>query len=707
MQDTVPAPVLGLTVGYFKHLIALHGGRDRFEGLSTCDVCIQFVLPLTQSTQLSLVDHVHREDPNGDQYVKPATWFVSHAWSYTYLDVVDALSAFFDEQGLECNNVAVWFCMFNNNQHLVTDQIKPFEFWVDSFQTALKAIGNVVMVLSPWNNPTTLTRTWCVFEIYVAIVTKARFEVAMGKAQKQAFLDDIKDDNSFAKMLATIKSESSQTAVASDRDNIESLMRAAKITFADLDRMLLDELNDWVLRTVQRQIDLAVAPTDKAHWLAVLGDIMLDKMELAKAKQYLEQAHQLYRREVDHPGVWKTLAKLGCTASYANEPRAVWEPMFQDAFDHQLDLYGKDHYETLLTMGCFGDAYIQHGSHEIGLALLHESFDRSDRLFGDSKQLTMSLMKQIGWALVDRCQFVDAERWLAGAYRRMCIALGEDHFSTKSAVNSLAIVYVRQGKFALGMEMIHKAHQDTRRSLGPDHEYTYILYLNLGEMHRLVGQYDVAKRIFDECADAATRLKQSAQRQLYCTWAQGRYALCTDAFEAAHDALGKAHNGFKQLFTPTHHDAKKMLYWRCFDMYASHGCKTIPAIDHLLDQLMLAECFHDTWSSFSCHGCFQPIQGTMFACGQCPKYARTFCHACVAVGTPTRFCDHDASSSTKGLLPPARYLQEQRLTILAQDANWTAYDAYFETYNAYCTTYQVPEGERLVEHSPMRARRVR
>ncbi|KAF0714110.1 hypothetical protein As57867_004027, partial [Aphanomyces stellatus] len=163
---------LGLTLGFFKSFVDLHGGRSAFQGLSTSDVCAQFVSPFTAPSKLSLVDHVHIHVPGGHKHVKPATWFVSHAWSYLYLDVVDALSDFFNEEGVDGDAIAVWFCMFNNNQHEIQGEVQPFQYWVDAFQSALKAIGNVVMVLSPWNNPTTLTRTWCVFEIYVAIVTK-------------------------------------------------------------------------------------------------------------------------------------------------------------------------------------------------------------------------------------------------------------------------------------------------------------------------------------------------------------------------------------------------------------------------------------------------------------------------------------------------------------------------------------------------------
>ncbi|CAK4794855.1 unnamed protein product, partial [Aphanomyces euteiches] len=70
---------------------------------------------------MSMVEHV-RQQPDGHLYVKPATWFVSHAWSYLYLDVVDALDDFFQENGLD-DAVAVWFCTFCNNQHEIQDQV--------------------------------------------------------------------------------------------------------------------------------------------------------------------------------------------------------------------------------------------------------------------------------------------------------------------------------------------------------------------------------------------------------------------------------------------------------------------------------------------------------------------------------------------------------------------------------------------------------
>ncbi|CAK4320873.1 unnamed protein product, partial [Aphanomyces euteiches] len=112
-SEAIDKPI-GLTLSFFKRFVEIHGGREAFQGLTTGDVCTKFLLPYTASTKLSLAEHVCHQ-PGGSFYAKPATWFVSHAWSYLYLDVVDALDDFFQEQGLD-DSVALWFSLVSDFQ---------------------------------------------------------------------------------------------------------------------------------------------------------------------------------------------------------------------------------------------------------------------------------------------------------------------------------------------------------------------------------------------------------------------------------------------------------------------------------------------------------------------------------------------------------------------------------------------------------------
>ena len=88
---------------------------------------------------------------------------MSHAWKYLFLDVVESLEDFFSASG-ESDSAVIWFDLFTNSQHGTSE--KPFEWWTNTFLGAIGEIGSVVMVMHPWDNPVTLTRAWCIFEIY-------------------------------------------------------------------------------------------------------------------------------------------------------------------------------------------------------------------------------------------------------------------------------------------------------------------------------------------------------------------------------------------------------------------------------------------------------------------------------------------------------------------------------------------------------------
>ncbi|KAF0697600.1 Aste57867_11728 [Aphanomyces stellatus] len=687
-------PILGLTLGFFKYLVTQHGGRDAFEGLSTADVCFQIVVPFTASTQLSLVDHVHRQV--GDQYVKPASWFVSHAWSYAYLDVVDALTAFFDEQDeVVGDDVAVWFCMFNNNQHLVRNQIQPFEFWVDSFQSALKAIKNVVMVLSPWNNPTTLTRMWCVFEIYVAIATDARFEVAMAKTQKQAFLEDIEHDEAhFNKMLGTIKSEQSQTAVASDSDNITRLMQDAKISFTDLDRMLFNVLEDWMIRTLQVQIDGSVS-AEKAKWLYVKASVICDKGHYDLAKQCLHDALHIYRSDFHGHNVdmWKAVRIFASIEAAVGQSAPVWEPMFQDALSHQMELLGDDHYDTLLTMLEFGGAYRAYGMLDQAYPLIQECYERCNRVFGDTKEMTLIAMGFIGSCYFQERKYPDAEVVLVECLDRWRRAGGQDSPYSQRTASSVAAVYSKQGKLTAAKDMFEAIYEGRCRTLGVDHEQTWQCFRNLGVMHFKVGQYDASRRILADCLDSSSRLHQSKHHQLNCILALGLLNVCCGNLEPAYGQIKTALDGFREIYSPTHTEAQSALLSLCYYFNETMACQSHAELDGLEAELKQANQFLDAWAGDNCHGCYVPIQGSYFACAECPNYTLRFCRSCVALIKPSCFCDH--GSSLASFIPPARLLQEKRLTLLAQEVKWPEYNTQYQVYAEFCSINHVPEAERL------------
>ncbi|CAK4611605.1 unnamed protein product, partial [Aphanomyces euteiches] len=104
-------------------------------------------------------------------------------------------------------------------------------------------------------------------------------------------------------MLASIKSESSRTTVAADREFIQAKIRA-DVGFAKLDRMVFQVLESWIFRTLEIQTKLPkTLPRMQAKYLEALGEIHLTNRRLVQAKDYYTHADQIWRRE-KAPDMW-------------------------------------------------------------------------------------------------------------------------------------------------------------------------------------------------------------------------------------------------------------------------------------------------------------------------------------------------------------------------------------------------------------------
>ncbi len=171
-------PIHGIQLRFIlTEFLSRHGGREKFVGLTTKEVCETIIKPATESCKLSYCEMLLQENDTS-VFVSPAKVFISHAWGKQFLEMLDALFYHF-ESNLD---VIVWIDTLSNNQHKNDD--RKFEWWTTTFKDAIALMGHTVIVLSPWNNPEPLTRAWCLWEIYSTAATKSTFEVAMSREQR-------------------------------------------------------------------------------------------------------------------------------------------------------------------------------------------------------------------------------------------------------------------------------------------------------------------------------------------------------------------------------------------------------------------------------------------------------------------------------------------------------------------------------------------
>jgi hypothetical protein len=233
-------PRYGVTVAFLGELVNLcPGGRAALETekTTTNDVCEKFIKPTTAPYKLSFCDLLRQLRHPAVSY---ANVFISHAWKYAFVDVVDALTLHF----ADALDTIVWFDCLSVNQHRSNE--KDFTWWSSTFQDTIRQFGHTVMVLSPWQDPIPLTRAWCLWELYSTHVTRSKFEVALSKEEVNKFYADMFEDaiGNIDNMKSKIDVARSECYFASDKEKIFSAIQQ-KSSFAELNQVVFDKLRDF------------------------------------------------------------------------------------------------------------------------------------------------------------------------------------------------------------------------------------------------------------------------------------------------------------------------------------------------------------------------------------------------------------------------------------------------------------------------------
>ena len=243
-------PCYGIKLNHLEKFILNCGGREILENKTTTEVRDEFIIPMTLWDENSYCEMIKqlKDENEREEDVGEANVFISHAWSYKFLEVVDLLLQYFnnndnDNNDNDTNNnnnnnkeeIIIWFDIFSVNQHNNSNQQVSDDYWYDTFRNAIKKFGRTVMVLSPWNDPVPLTRAWCLWELYCTVITNSTFEIAMTNESKQQFIQDMLKDpqQEINKMLSIINVERSESYLPEDKERIFNLVKGS-IGFSNL-----------------------------------------------------------------------------------------------------------------------------------------------------------------------------------------------------------------------------------------------------------------------------------------------------------------------------------------------------------------------------------------------------------------------------------------------------------------------------------------
>ncbi|KAJ3334141.1 Kinesin light chain 3 [Blyttiomyces sp. JEL0837] len=193
---------------------------------------IFLVKPLTTDHQGSVCD-VLIEQGRYDA-VQPANWFVSHAWEYDFMDMIDALASFFDDRDTDPNK--------------------------------------------PWDDPISLKRAWCILEVLGCERGNGSFH-ALSPKENQRMLRDLLDEFSYDGMLSRVNSEKSNATNPDDRDLIFEAIEYLT-SFSALDRLVLKTYNAALISCAEQHVEKALRES-KSPLNVVDSQLVLIKLKIS------------------------------------------------------------------------------------------------------------------------------------------------------------------------------------------------------------------------------------------------------------------------------------------------------------------------------------------------------------------------------------------------------------------------------------------
>ena len=353
-----------------------------------------------------------------------ANMFVSFAYGDNFIDLVEGLELFLQDEKRDPSMTYFWFDMFVNDQWHALDH--DFDWWANTFSTAVESIGETVIFLSPWDQPGMLKRAWCLFEISCS----KKVSVAISRAQKDAFVMTLREDvGEIYKALCTIDLEKATSYLPEDMERISTVVRAKEGGFHHFNVTVVGKMRGWVEETARALVMEMGVEDDQ------LDDLFNAANLLAKGGKY-DEAQAMYDRALR--GYEKSL--------------------------------GPDHTKTRNTVHNIAVLLKTQGKYDEADAMYVRALRGKEKALGPDHPDTLAMVNNLGALLYEHGENDTAQAMYDRALRGQEKSLGPDHTDTLMTVNNLGFLLYQQGKLDEAKVIYERALQACEMVLGPDHK---------------------------------------------------------------------------------------------------------------------------------------------------------------------------------------------------------------------------------------------
>ena len=552
-------PCLGVRVSYLSDFVEQFGGIERFQGLTTADVC-QIIKIETQQKNANLKESEPSNEEKGEvneikttsycellfqqqkesnigitkEKVGVAKVYVSHCWSALFLDFVDVLKYHFRDT-LE---TVVWIDLFSLNQHQVcrSDQItgtdtttstittRNEKWWKSIFPSAIEEIGYTVLVLSPWQEFKPLSRTWCLWEFYLSVRQQCRMEFAFSKTEQESFWQQMSVDGvaSVEKMVGKVNIVYSLTSIESDKDEILSQLAIHQSTEAGHDeesntitvacnRMIKKSLYQAVMTKLEKEVKVSQSTPDvilKVKMNLGLLYFIFPSFDFdSNSSGGLAGSDKLSAKSRSRSPSIGSGASSNSLLYYTKA-----QEQFLDCYDLRREVLGKTHPDTLTALYWLAKVHACQERYDVAKRYFTKCLFHRKEILGDLHWDTIEVMLDLTEVLLTLEEYQPAQSVSEQSLLRIHTSCHEDGGPADDdprllrAMTSLATACMHNGQLERAKVLCAQCLEKNLNFKGEDHPDTLTCLHNYAALLSSLQNFSVAEELLERCLEGRKKV---------------------------------------------------------------------------------------------------------------------------------------------------------------------------------------------------------
>jgi tetratricopeptide (TPR) repeat protein len=512
---------LGVKKSFLTIFLSQYSSLNELSGKTTADVC-EIIKDLTKSDACSLCELLSKgKNNNYLNVVAKANLFVSHAWQSPFLQVVDALLEYESHDNIE---PVFWFDVFSVNQH---KQSSPdFHWWSTTFREAIKEIGHTIMVITPWYKPETLTRAWCIWELFCTIDTETKFELLINQSQMKDLdgklgMNEFGCSGSIKLFQSNVNSKSSRAKNPEDQKNIHAAIEQT-IGFSSLDRLVFHTMEKYMILTLQKKLENcnSEASLEASHLHDLLAMFYQEKGQIDLAEEHFSKSLELKSVTLSPNDVRLWLAKANLASIMINRGRyAEAETKLQECLEAMEGLVrGKWLKQTVMNnlamVYKLNGNLLQAEQLFTKLLQLQDRLTNSGQFYTDSFYTTMGNLAQV---YREQGKLTESMQLTDDLIERRKKTHGENHPDNIYEKSNLALLYQRLHQYDRAETIFLSCFNDLQCFSGSTHPDTILMAKNLAMNYACQGRLDLAESRLRQCLKQEKELFDDQYLGVYLT----------------------------------------------------------------------------------------------------------------------------------------------------------------------------------------------